>query len=44
MKFSEWKNIFIKDNVLRDIYATCGNVKALETFVEITIANEGTLF
>jgi hypothetical protein len=38
------KHFHQRQRLERYIYATCGNVKALETFVEITIANEGTLF
>lgn len=43
VELGEGKHRFIKDDIARDIDASCGNVKALEAFVERAIAKKGTL-
>jgi hypothetical protein len=36
------KNILIEDDIARNINVSCRNLKALETFMHITIAKENT--
>jgi len=43
MKLGERKNMLIKDDISRYIYATSGYIKALEAFMKITIPKKNTL-
>jgi hypothetical protein len=43
MIFGEGKNIFIEDYISGDIGPSCGEIKALKTFVPVAISQEHTL-
>jgi hypothetical protein len=43
MKLGERKNMLIKGDIARYIYATGGYIKALEAFMKITIPKKNTL-
>jgi hypothetical protein len=44
MKGSKRENIFIKDNIPRDVDAANGDVETFNTLMSWTIANKTTLF
>jgi hypothetical protein len=44
MQITKWKDIFIENNITRNIYSASGGFKTLETFVEGAITEENTAY